>query len=886
MTELKKEIFVLIIMYCFIFTNCFNVKKNNMNSKYEYEEKSMQPINSEVFSETENADLDEFDDQYISDNEYYNSKPKYKLNVPKLKLNSIASETSVNNNLEDVFIELNHKNNPNYYNNQSNNNSNSLVSNENKKVTFLRKTSTCSTESLLKRRSYTIDDMDDNISIISNNTYIKRHHYKNSSSLLSSHCALIQRNSLKKSNSLPDLKKFDLLNNKSSYSKICDTLKKAGIKDDTFLRVRRKMNKEEKTLKNEKDNISVILNSDISDSEISIPAYKNKNLRNKSIDITQRNRNFERINKKMDSLYNRESTASAISKLDNSERKNLNKNKSLFPSNNYINKTTNYINKTTKRYQNKRNETPIPIPTPTYRLTKMEKNFEILKNSVLQISSKIDNLQSPLSTDYKADNKNKKISIEIGLESFFNDFNNEKNQEEIIKLKNKINFYKKELEFQKKEKGIALYENKNLKIERDKNYKTNQNLNEKYLKYKSKCQKLSMQNKHLQKQSFVDQNIEAMRQEMDYMLKSQISENKLNSEVNITPNQDNSKQLFEENYLLKKHNNILKKQNENFKSFNKKRWYYKIKKYTTISYHIQKILSLSFNCDSEILISGGIDKKIGIWDIETGDLNNVNSILYTDSEICSLDFNPIKSNIFISGELNKTVNIWDINKPTDKINLASSKSNDAIISTRYSLDGNMIGINYKRGYIELWDQRSSKLIKTFTNQNGFYTKLCFGNSGNFIASGSPKSISIYDIKTLKLYKTIIEKNNNSCIYAIDYTKYKNYLISVSLDNLVKIRDLNNFKVVRYFYKDEGLSNKIVLSPDGETIAIPCQNRRVEIYNTFESKDPLKNSFKAHKKSVLNLKFSPCNYYMATCSEGKNDNLRIWATTNEFEYKND
>lgn len=132
------------------------------------------------------------------------------------------------------------------------------------------------------------------------------------------------------------------------------------------------------------------------------------------------------------------------------------------------------------------------------------------------------------------------------------------------------------------------------------------------------------------------------------------------------------------------------------------------------------IKAFSFSKDDDLLLSGGCDKIIRLWDIKTGKL--VKTFNGHTKTIETLEFSPC-NNFFISSGCDKIIKLWDI--------------------------------------------KTGKIVKTFNEHTGNIYSLLFTNNNEIISSDSNGNIFQWDIKTKQIKKHIKTFDN---IYSIQITK--------------------------------------------------------------------------------------------------------------------
>ena len=139
----------------------------------------------------------------------------------------------------------------------------------------------------------------------------------------------------------------------------------------------------------------------------------------------------------------------------------------------------------------------------------------------------------------------------------------------------------------------------------------------------------------------------------------------------------------------------------------------------------------TFSPDGKILAIGGSDKKIRLWEVETG--TNI-STLITDYEntIRALAFSP-NGRILVSGNDNRSITMWDI--ATGK-QLTENPNVETPNVLKYTPDGKKLISGTYSGKIQLFDAHSCRLYSTHIGHTSWVNALAFTDDGKTLISAS------------------------------------------------------------------------------------------------------------------------------------------------------
>ena len=183
-----------------------------------------------------------------------------------------------------------------------------------------------------------------------------------------------------------------------------------------------------------------------------------------------------------------------------------------------------------------------------------------------------------------------------------------------------------------------------------------------------------------------------------------------------------------------------------------------------------------------ILASGGGDKTVRLWDINTG--SEIYSLKSHKKWVSSVAFSP-NGEIIASGSADRTVIIWDLNTGI-KIRTFDSTATGAVVrSVAFSPNGEIIAIGLDNNIIKLYQVTTGEEIFIFTGHKNLVQCLSFNPKFEIIASGSySNNIKLWDLKTEQEICTL--KGHSDRVNSLVFTPDGKTLFSGSNDNTIKI----------------------------------------------------------------------------------------------------
>ncbi len=225
--------------------------------------------------------------------------------------------------------------------------------------------------------------------------------------------------------------------------------------------------------------------------------------------------------------------------------------------------------------------------------------------------------------------------------------------------------------------------------------------------------------------------------------------------------------------------------------------------------NVTHIWSIAVNKDETLLTAGSFDKKIRVWNLNTGDI------------VCTLEghkknslaacFSP-KDNIIVSGSLDRSVRVWNVEE-CKLLNILEIHSGN-IYAVAFSPDGKYFASASEDQTIRLWSLATGKVVKTYAGHTKGVLDIDFSPDGNFLLSASlDKTIRLWEVKTgADLYSFI---DHQGAVNSVRFSPDGQHFASGSADKTVMYWNLGKKIFVDYYYKPEvtdEINNSDLLAP--------------------------------------------------------------------------
>jgi WD40 repeat protein len=282
--------------------------------------------------------------------------------------------------------------------------------------------------------------------------------------------------------------------------------------------------------------------------------------------------------------------------------------------------------------------------------------------------------------------------------------------------------------------------------------------------------------------------------------------------------------------------------------------------------HDGRVNSICLSKDSKVAFSGGDDKTIRLWHVETG--TNLNTLTGHEGIVTSVYLSH-DGKLIISASLDKTAKIWNVAKgfysqnlhgyteevtavcasPDGKYAITGSVDRsiklwliseekylrvynghrDEITSLSISKDGTQLLSGSKDCTVRLWDIDTTRNIGTFRSHTDAVNSVCLNPKGRFALSGSSDhKVIFWDTKAGAIIRTL--KDHTDAVLAVALSHDGRFAISGGRDCMLKVWDLLTGRCIRTFDDNNSEISTLSFSHDGIYAFAGCADGLIRQWN--------------------------------------------------------
>jgi len=171
--------------------------------------------------------------------------------------------------------------------------------------------------------------------------------------------------------------------------------------------------------------------------------------------------------------------------------------------------------------------------------------------------------------------------------------------------------------------------------------------------------------------------------------------------------------------------------------------------------HSKEVLSVAFSADNRQIVSGSRDRTIRLW-------NTLAKCKYTIEENCHthwvscVKFSPNTNNpVVVSGGWDKLVKVWDLT--TCQLLRDLPGHTGYLNAVTVSPDGSLCASGGRDGTAMLWDLNEGKHLYSLEAGDIIYS-LCFSPNRYWLCAATAQAIKIWDLETKQVVADLGPKN--------------------------------------------------------------------------------------------------------------------------------
>lgn len=233
---------------------------------------------------------------------------------------------------------------------------------------------------------------------------------------------------------------------------------------------------------------------------------------------------------------------------------------------------------------------------------------------------------------------------------------------------------------------------------------------------------------------------------------------------------------------------------------------------------------IAFSPDGRHIISGGYDRAVSVWDVETG--REIIKLEGHLQEIYGVAYSPDGTRI-ASASVDRTVRIWNTESGSEIRRL--TEFSGAVRCVSFSPDGTQLASGSESSddsSVIVWDTQTGERIYSFEAFKT--TRVSFSPNGAHLAVASYGGISVWDLVTGNRVFEVV--NQKTPFWGIAYLMDGSRIASGSTIGLVQEWDAKTGQEIRCLRGHHDEVRSVTYSPDGKHLTSASEDGYVRVWN--------------------------------------------------------
>ncbi|MDJ0674281.1 MAG: NB-ARC domain-containing protein, partial [Calothrix sp. MO_167.B42] len=277
---------------------------------------------------------------------------------------------------------------------------------------------------------------------------------------------------------------------------------------------------------------------------------------------------------------------------------------------------------------------------------------------------------------------------------------------------------------------------------------------------------------------------------------------------------------------------------------------------TVFSQSLGSIFSVNFSPDQKLLVTGGMDGQIRLWNVADG--TQILAWQAHEDWIRCVDFSPDGKLIASCGN-DHTVKIWD-SQNTKCLKILRGHT-DWIWSVYFVLGQQFVISASSDGTAKVWSLDSGACVYTFHEPGREVWSFAFSPDSKTLATSGADSIKLWDVWTNECLKTFDESSRQ--VRRLAFSPDSKTLVGSTDNQNLKIWDVNTGKCLRSVRTAPTAIWAIKFSPDGKTV-MSCGTDKIQLWNLANG-EPQMTLYEPHHR-IRSLAYSPDKKIVAVGSD--------------------
>lgn len=278
-----------------------------------------------------------------------------------------------------------------------------------------------------------------------------------------------------------------------------------------------------------------------------------------------------------------------------------------------------------------------------------------------------------------------------------------------------------------------------------------------------------------------------------------------------------------------------------------------------------EIHAVQFHPSGSLIATGGSDRKIHIWEINSHNNQVLQSYVLTgnNSTVTAIDFDTEGANLILGCSEDFACRVWGL---ADQRLRHTLTGHGAKVFCAKFITSTLIASGSQDRTLKSWDLQNRQCVRTLFAGSKCHDLVALDASGSLISGHFDKKIRFWDARN---DSARCELQLQAAITSLSINREKQLLLACSRDDTLKLIELRENRVIQTFNHDDfkvvSDTVKAVLSPDCAYVCAGGNDGSIFIWNVSTGK--IEKVLNKEHGSIINaVAWHPEGRYIASCEK--------------------
>lgn len=244
---------------------------------------------------------------------------------------------------------------------------------------------------------------------------------------------------------------------------------------------------------------------------------------------------------------------------------------------------------------------------------------------------------------------------------------------------------------------------------------------------------------------------------------------------------------------------------------------------SNLSDHTNDVHSVAFSPDGSLLATGAWDRSVGLWNVNSMEL--ITKLQGHTERVQGVAFAP-GGNLLASGSRDKSVRLWDV--ASRELITTLEGHSDAVWSLDISPDGSLLAAGLSNGEIHLWDLPARQRVATLSGHTSLIEAVRFSPDNRLLASGSQDTtIRLWDMDSRSCAATL--QGHSGQVMDVAFSPGGRLLASASWDGDVRMWSVDTGETLKTLGDHSGDAQCVAFGPNGDILASGSSDTTIRLW---------------------------------------------------------